>query len=456
MRITKKHRLFIFIFVFFCISTIGLFLFKNKPNNFNVLLISIDALRPDHLSCYGYKRNTSPNIDKLAKEGVLFTQAIAQSSHTPPSVSSILTSAMPNAHLLRQWGNFLNPELTTITKVLKSKGYKTIFEGQNCNFQEGLPGFSKYFDVFYENLDSEIITNKIIEFINIECKDKPFFIWAHYMNVHNYEPSKLFETLFINDEWYDKQKELSILKPILDNYGFRGIPETLANKKGYIKNPDYYIAQYDGAIRNVDEKIGRLLKNLKDSHLDKKTIIIITADHGEMLGEHNYYFHHGWFLYEPLINVPLIIKCNSDIPAGNIINTQVSAHLDIAPTILDLLKIDIPKTMEGVSLLGIILHKKEYPRPYIFIDEGYLVKCIRSNNWKLTYSGPYNIESYELYNLKEDNNEQNNLVSKEKEIFEFLKKRLDGYKQVNNQNNITKTTLDKETKERLKSLGYVQ
>ena len=454
MKIIKKHRLFLFIFVIFCIGVARLSYCENKSSNFNVILISIDALRSDHLSCYGYKRNTSPNIDELAKEGVLFTQAIAQSSHTPPSMNSILTSAMPNEHLLIKWGDFLNPKLPTITKILKSKGYKTIFAGENNNFQKGLHGFSKYFDIFYQNPSSETITDKIIGFINTECKDKPFFIWVHYMDVHGYEPSKPFDALFINDEWYDQQKKLPIVKPFPFSYGFGGIPETLAKEKGYIKNPDYYIAQYDGAVRTVDEEIGRLLQNLKDSHLDEKTIIIITADHGEMLGEHNYYFHHGGFLYEPLINVPLIIKCNNDIPSGSVINTQVSAHLDIAPTILDFLKIDIPKTMEGVSLLDIILHKKEYPRQYIFIGEEY--SCIRGNNWKLIYNNTYNKKSYKLYNLKEDNQEQNNLVSKEKEMFQFLRQKLDEYKEANYKNNRTKTLLDEQTKEGLKSLRYVQ
>jgi arylsulfatase A-like enzyme len=456
MRIIKKHRFFIFIFVFFCAITVWLFSYQNKPRNFNVLLISIDALRPDHLSCYGYKRNTSPNIDKLANEGVLFTQAIAQSSHTPASMDAILTSNMPNQHLLINWGEFLNPKLPTITKILKSKGYKTIFAGGNDNFQKGLHGFSEYFDVFYQNPDSEIITDQTIEFINKECKDRPFFAWVHYMDVHDYKPSKPFDALFINDEWYDRQKELPIVKPVLDNYGFAGIPETLAKKSGYIKNPDYYIAQYDGAISAVDQEIGRLVKNLKDSHLDKKTIIIITADHGEMLGEHNYYFHHGWFLYEPLINVPLIIKFEKNIPSKNMINTQVSAHLDIAPTILDLLRISIPKPLKGVSLLGIISHKKKYPRPYIFSDEGYNVKCIRGSGWKLIYNNPYNTKLYELYNLKKDNREQNNLVSREKKIFLFLKQGLDEYKQVNNKDNKTKPLLDEQTKEGLRSLGYLQ
>ena len=185
-----------------------------------------------------------------------------------------------------------------------------------------------------------------------------------------------------------------------------------------------------------------------------RTLIIISADHGEMLGEHGYFFHHGCFLYEELIRIPLII--NFPNLTHKIINTQINAHLDIAPTILDILKIRKAKTMIGSSLLPLILGKNRYPHKYVFVDEGVTKKCVRTDEWKLIYTNRSDKEEYELYNLKGDPQELNNLVSAEKEKFGFLKQKLDDYKQVGPQNKKSKASLDEATQERLRSLGYLQ
>jgi len=456
MKTNKTKKILIFSLI--CILAISYVIYLNYvkyPRKLNVILITIDALRADHLSCYGYKRNTSPNIDKLAKEGVLFTQAIAQSSYTPPSMATILTSAMPNKHSLRTWGDSLNPELPTIASVLKSEGYQTIFLGANPNFSTGLHGFTNGFDIFDDKeADAVRLTNKALKFIK-EYANKPFFLWIHYMNVHSpYIPLAPYDKLYINDKLYSQQKKLPIVKDIFGGYGYRGIPESLAKQKGGIGNPDYYIAQYDGAINTVDTEIEVILKMLKQYRIDRKTLIIITADHGEMMGERSYYFCHAFFLYEPLLKIPLIIRYDKIIPKNKVVETPINANLDIAPTILSILRIDRVKTFQGRSLLGTILKKNKYYSPYVFSDEELGVKCIRNNDWKLISSYLGNNE-YELYNLKHDPQELNNLVSVEIEKFAYLKQKLDRYKQLV-KNREPKPILDKETKERLESLGYVQ
>lgn len=456
MKLQKKRKLFIVASVFLLITGGACLLYcSNQPRKLNVILITIDALRADHLGCYGYKRNTSPNIDKLAKEGVLFTQAIAQSSHTPTSMSTILTSTMPNKHSLYTWGYSLNPNLSTIASVLKSQGYQTIFFVANNNFSTGLHGFTNGFDVFDDKeADAVMLTDKALKFIK-ECKNKLFFLWIHYMNVHSpYIPLEQYDKLYINDELYSQQKKLPIVKDSFNEYGYKGIPESLAKQKGGIDNPDYYIAQYDGAIKTIDARVEVILKMLKQYHIDKKTLIIITADHGEMMGEHDYYFFHGAFLYEPLLKIPLIIKYDKIIPKNKVVETPINANLDVAPTILSILRINRVKTFQGRSLLGTILKKNKYYSPYVFSDEGYGVKCIRNTGWKLITSYLCNNE-YELYDLKHDPRELNNLVSVEIEKFAYLKQKLDGYKQLG-KNKQPKPILDEVTKKRLKSLGYVQ
>lgn len=451
----KKQKLLQYLLVPLIIVTgiICFICYLNVPRKLNVLLITIDALRYDHLSCYGYKRNTAPNIDKFSREGVLFTQAIAQSSRTPTSIPTIATSTYPNQHLFLEWGNHIKSNLATIANILKSRGYRTIFVGGAENFFTGLHGLDKGFDIFYaKDNDANTVTNKALEFI-LKDINRPFFLRIHYMDVHApYNPGR-FDKLYIDDELYDRQKKLPIVKDTFYGYGYKGIPEGLAQKNGEIDNPDYYIAHYDGAIRSVDEQIGVLLARLRALNLDKNTIIIITSDHGEMLGEHGYYFHHGYFIYEPLIRIPLIMKCRGVIPQHKAIDGQVSAHIDIGPTILDILRIHKIKTMEGRSLLPIILGKKKTPL-YIFSDEGYTSKCIRTEEWSLIHNNAN--KEYELYNLKTDPGELNNVVETEKEKFNFLRLKLDRYKQADRQTNRATPILDDNTRTRLKSLGYVQ
>jgi len=454
MRINKRYKLILFILVFL---SIGSFFFLKiqafvRPN---IILITVDALRSDHLSCYGYKRNTSPNIDRIGQEGILFTQAISASSHTPPSIGTILTSNFPYVHSLVLWGDSIRKDITTIAELLKSEGFLTIFIGGNQNFSKGLHGINRGFDIFFEEESKvNLITNKALELIN-KSKNRPFFLWIHYMDAHSpYLPIPPYDRLFINDEFYDTKKSLPIVENFSDCYGYNGIPVFIATKKNGIDNPDYYVSQYDGAIRTIDTYIGMLINRLKMLKIYNRTLIIISADHGEMLGEHGYFFHHGCFLYEELIRIPLII--NFPNLTHKIINTQINAHLDIAPTILDILKIRKAKTMIGSSLLPLILGKNRYPHKYVFVDEGVTKKCVRTDEWKLIYTNRSDKEEYELYNLKGDPQELNNLVSAEKEKFGFLKQKLDDYKQVGPQNKKSKASLDEATQERLRSLGYLQ
>jgi len=455
MRINKILKV-IFLFVSLVCALV---IFNHaRQKRLNVILITLDALRYDHLSCYGYKRNTCPNIDMIAKKGALFTQAIAQSSHTAPSVSSIMTSAMPNSHLVSGWGCVLNPKLRTLAEILKSQGFKTAFFCGNLSFKiNDIKGIERGFDSFFVTSSEEkVITNKAVEFIN-QNMNRPFFIYLHYMNTHSpYISSKHFDNLFIGDNLYDKQKSLPIVTPTDDLYGFGGIPETLSRQHGGIANPDYYIAKYDQGLRTVDEEIRIILKTLEEYRLDKKTILIITSDHGEMFGENNLYFHHAVFLYEPLIRVPLIIRCDKIIPQNKVIEKQISASIDIMPTIMDILGINKTKTMEGVSLLPLILGKDSYPSSCVLADEGAIEKCIRTKEWKLDYIARDGKKEYHLYNLKNDTGELSSLPLEEKGEFKFLKDKLDSYLQAKFKKGYTSPLLTEDEKNSLRSLGYIQ
>jgi len=213
---------------------------------------------------------------------------------------------------------------------------------------------------------------------------------------------------------------------------------------------------YDKEIKYVDEQIGILLKNLEELGLDKNTLIIITADHGEALGEHNLYFTHGMFLYDELLKVPLIMV-GGFLPKNEIIKAQVES-IDILPTIMDILRINYNKRgIEGISLLPTLYSKNKndkYGESYAF-SEFEDKKSIRSPEWKLIYTS--NSEEYELYNLKEDPQELNNLADIEKDQFKLMKEKLEEWvsREKENISSLTKP-LDEETKEKLRSLGYLQ
>lgn len=453
-----KNKILKLILIFVSFAVALVVVNHAKQNRLNVILVTIEALRYDHLGCYGYKRNTCPNIDEIAEKGALFTQAIAQSSHTAPSVSSIMTSAMPNSHFVSGWGCILNPKLPTLGEILKSKGFKTAFFCGNLAFKiNGIQGTGRGFDSFFvTGFEEKTLTNKTIQFINQNI-NRQFFIYLHYMNTHSpYIPSQKFKNLFINDNLYDKQKRLPIVKPTEDFYGLGGIPENLAQQRGGITNPDYYIAKYDQGLRTVDEEIGIIVKTLETYRLGKKTILIITSDHGEMFGENNLYFHHGVFLYEPLIRVPLIIRCDKIIPQNKVIEQQISASIDIMPTIMDILGINKTKAMEGVSLLPLILGKKSYPSSYVLADEGVIEKCIRTKEWKLDYIAREGKKEYHLYNLKNDPGELSSLPLEEKGKFKFLKDKLDGYLQAKFKKGYTSPLLTEDERNSLRSLGYIQ
>lgn len=476
MRKNRKYRITIFLlfplalgtFIFLLLRTPG-FIYAKEQFGPNILLITIDALRADHLGCYGYKRNTSPNVDKLSEEGALFTQAITQSSHTPTSFGSLATGTYFSRHHARKWGFTLNPSLPTMAEILKKNGYKTIFISL-LHFKN-LHGFNRGFDVFLnEDVPQDITIQSTIKQL-VELKNKKFFLWMHYMGTHH----PLFFTredlnIFLKDKFYNSNRKLPIMKDYVATYGFKSIPKSYIREqlkydlkiisRDIIKeeqnNPDFYIAQYDASIRFLDSKLNLLFAKLKELNLYENTIIIITADHGEMLGEHGFYFHHGVFLYEPLIKVPLIIKLNNFLKR-KVITQQIEASVDIMPTIFDAVDIKTDADFDGQSLIPLILNENGYFKEFSIIDEGDNRIAIRTPNWKLIQTNEKNgMKSYELYNLNDDPKESVNLVKTKAKIFQWLKKKLDIYSKQAWNIEEPSEILDERSKERLKSLGYIQ
>ncbi|MBU3911671.1 MAG: sulfatase-like hydrolase/transferase [Candidatus Omnitrophica bacterium] len=249
----------IFILFIIALSTVSC----AKPNRPNIVLITIDALRPDHLTCYGYKRNTSPNIDQIAKEGTIFTQCISQASVTLVSVASLLTSMYPTKHgIITQHLDFQKDLLyPTIVEIFKQEGYKTaIFSSHGKLMTRWLGQVTDYsFDYKHtvENFQkfsiskADFFTQTATKWLDSGSKT-PFFIWIHYNDPHvPYKPPVPYNKLYVRDKFYNPDKKVNLVDNI---YGWGGISPK-ANIED-IRELDYYIAQYDGEIRYTDFWIG--------------------------------------------------------------------------------------------------------------------------------------------------------------------------------------------------------
>ncbi len=480
-----KKIIFIILFLFIGILSIVLFFKyqfnKNRANNnhekFNVILIVIDALRADHLGCYGYKRDTSPNIDKFAKEGAIFTQAISQGSYTPPSLFSILTSTYPNTHKVYTFGVSSNKKIKTLPEILKTKGYYLGLISARSGLAEfNFPKLEEEFHAVHtasrkHTIKADKVTENAIEWLKLN-KNKRFFLWLYYLDPHApYRPPAPYDKLYANDKFI---KENNKHIPIADESREEGLSDEykviprITAVKG-ITDINYYISQYDGEISFMDNQIGAVLTELKRLDLYDNTLIVITSDHGESMGERNFYFVHGVNLYDELLKVPLIISGRNVIPRGKIINSQVRL-IDIMPTILDIVNIQSNNIMQGISLLPLI-REKDVPKldsfSEVYFKDRRHLKGIRTDKWKFieVYNVITNKYSYELYDLENDPRELNNLVEEKPKEVSLFKEKLRDYtfscqkirSSILGKDFIDKPViLDEETKERLRSLGYVK
>jgi len=257
---------------------------SNKPN---IILIVIDALRPDHLSCYGYERNTSPNIDKLAKEGVMFTQAITAGGWTAESVPSTLTGTYSFIHQVRYWNSPRNFTIRTLPQLLNSKSLNSaLFTNHHpISMIDIKDGFDLIYIADHSETDDHQLTLKVINWLK-ENKDKPFFVYLHYKGPHvPYRPPEPYKSKYFYDR-FNIKKEIPISKDkSYSNWEKGKIPHIVVESN--ISDVSYYTAQYDGAISYTDDQVGRLIDSLKKFDLLENTLIILIADQGEMLGEHD-------------------------------------------------------------------------------------------------------------------------------------------------------------------------
>jgi tetratricopeptide (TPR) repeat protein len=388
----------------------------------NVVLISIDTLRPDYLSCYGSKKVKTPNIDSLAQKGILFRNTVSVAPVTLPSHISIFTGMIPPSHGVHDNSGFvLDPKIRTITEVLRENGFKSaaFLGGFPLDSRFGLNQGFDYYDDSYPPMISkatglrmperkaEDVVDSALKWLQKETNNH-WFVFVHLYDPHfPYAPPERFQKLYSQDF-------------------------------------------YAGEVAYADEQVGRILAFLKKNGMEKKTLVILTSDHGESLGEHGEETH-TIFAYDSTLRVPLIIA-----PETPKIVDQRVRLIDIAPTVLASVGLHFNQPINGVSLFPLIEAKK------ISSSQSYFesLSMNLSQNWaplRGFYSDNFKFIKLpipELYDLQKDPAETNNLC-----VNTDLCKKWDGkftYYFAGFENKaVDAKPVDSETEEKLRALGYV-
>lgn len=454
----------LFAFIFCSISC------KERPKKLNVILVSIDTLRPDHLGCYGYDRAVSPTIDRLAEEGVLFKSVFSSTTWTLPAHMAMLTSLPDLVHGVVSEGFLLDEQRITLAEILKSKGYNTfgVFTGPFLLPRWGFSqGFDKYIDatLYDKALEGAEMLNAAergrttpgameeVKIILETNKNHPFFLFLHLFDVHpDFDPPPPYDTFFDPDY----QGNVSG-KDIMNN--------PLINKDMPIRDLEHLQALYDGEIRFVDEQgIAKLLELLSDNKILDNTLLAITSDHGEEFFEHGV-FGHRQNLFDTTLRIPLIFWCPQLFAAGKTVDQQVRI-IDIMPTILDLIGISQSPEGLGKSLVSLINgSEKEAIFTPLFAEvqsRSWYLETLRTENYKFIRDHKQQRKYY--YDLKQDQLELAPLTDEMDPSFQsaeeqYLSRRfaLVSYKKKLPWGDSNKSPeLDTELKERLKSLGYIK
>jgi arylsulfatase A-like enzyme/cytochrome c-type biogenesis protein CcmH/NrfG len=393
----------------------------------NVVVITIDTLRADHIRSYGYQKIETPTLDRLAREGTLFENAVAQTPLTPPSHASIFTGTYPTVHKVRNTGGFvLQPSSKTLATILQEHGWDTAaFVGasvlkKSFGFNQGfavyddkMPRREKKDEGEYPERPAAEVVDHALAWLG-ERSSKPFFAWLHV-----YDPHRPF-------------------KP----------PEPF--RKQYLHSP------YDGEIAYTDRELGRFIDAVEKKSPPDRTLIVVLADHGESLGEHGEYTH-GIFLYDATLRIPLIVK-GPGVPAGMRFKPQVRT-IDVLPTVLAILGGRPPEECQGSSVLPALSGKQISPTRsygetlYPKMNMGWAeLRAIRTDRWKYIRA-----PKPELYDLAQDPHETRNVIDQNpgdvRDLEQFLKRitqTSDGKPE-----KVDTSTVDQRTMDQLKSLGYL-
>jgi arylsulfatase A-like enzyme len=425
----------------------------------HVVLITADALRADHLSVNGYPRRTSPNLDAFAQASWHFSDAIAVIPKTGPAFATLFTGRHPREHGVRANFRSLPTGLPVLAERLGALGYRCAAFVSNPVLRESM-GFARGFDFYALTAAPDGVRNANRAFLRWARApwDRPTFVWLHYIDPHGpYTPPPDLEATFLGDGkgGPDRRVPLDAAPRAggTPNKVLGAVP--LYQRRGGEDRLSVYVARYDAEIRRVDAAFGEVAAFLRERGLYDESLVIFTSDHGESLGEHELYFEHGWFAYEPGLRVPLMIKLPKQAE-GRVVPDLVS-HLDLLPTLLARLGSPPPADAPGIDLFG------PSPRPRLLVIENsdrYPEKYLGARTFRWKYLRRESDGAEELYDLRADPGETRNLEAQAPERLAGLREGLDAALRTLSDSALEppeETPVDDvEALEQLEALGYLR
>ncbi len=397
----------------------------------DIILITLDTTRADRMGFLGSTRGLTPNLDELAKQGVVFTRAYSHVPLTPPSHATILTGTYPQFNHVDDFGARLPADVPYLPEILRKRGYHTAAFVSSVILdpvQGSGQGFDRGFDLFdagfhrrrpgedrYQSVErrGEEVVARAEAWLDKRPKG-PFFLWLHFYDAHDpYDPPEPFKTKYAN-------------------------------------------APYDGEIAYVDAQVGKFLAKLRAQGRYDKAMIAVMADHGEALGEHGE-TAHGVFLYDETIHVPLLFKMPAQSAAGKRVERR-AVLVDVTPTILQTVGVAIPKQMQGESLVPVI-KGQTLPDQQAFAETDYPRKAFGWSSLRAWRTGKYlfvEAPRKELYDQSVDPGATNDLAASSTAVTDTLTSQIDAFRAKTASTEASpKGPVDPDAQEKLAALGYV-
>ncbi|WP_313691385.1 sulfatase [Halorarum halobium] len=453
----------------------------------NVLLVTVDSLRADHVGYHGYDRDTTPNLDRRAESAHVFSNAFSNGCSTRRSFPSILSSTYPLMH-----GGFerITEDRTLISEALAEQGYETggfqsnpfllaefgygrgydHYFGSNAeasstsklrqfvkqSFDEDGAAFQLLKSAFdfseralgynpgESSVPADVKTDKALEWVS--DVSEPAFLWVHYMDVHHpYHPPAEHQLEF-RDSVVSKRESVKLRRKMLE------APDEITD--GELQT---ILDIYDGEVRFFDEQMDRLIRETRAS-LSGETVVAITSDHGDEFNDHHGFAHYDTF-YDELLHVPLVIDAD-----GSGRYDELVSLLDLAPTLLDYAGVDVPETFVGDSLVSLVEHG-DWNKDAVIAESGTLAdeefRCAyRTDSWKYIRGGDHKRADAkpeeELYDLVEDPEERENVVEAVPGRASEFRDAVLAHKRTleETDRSVAEVAIDDETQQRLEDLGY--
>lgn len=448
------------------------------------ILVSIDTLRADHLGCYGYARDTSPNLDRLAARSLRFRHAFAPSPWTLPSHVAMLTGRHPHDVGIVDYESAIPTDVRLLAEPLAQAGYRTaaFVDAVPDGFVGADRGFARGFDTYAHaphgdgslyRYDAAATVDAGIAWLEAHARDAPFFLFLHTKSVHDtpkpvgrsverdapYDKPEPYRSRFLPEggvrhDWREGPdlRGARYLRTLNERIGDDALdPRTFP--PGAVEE---LISLYDGGVYYVDEHLHRLFEAVERLGLGRRTLLIVTADHGEAFLDHRFFLHTE--VYDPLLRVPLILYD----PRGRVGVVDRPARLeDIVPTVLLRAGLPVPREVTGSSLLAPSRDREDADPHFSYFDFKpdyfYTAFAIREGRWKLVYHRRRADPAFraDLYDVDADPGESRPVRDRPERVarmLERLRRRMDGVADATG----SRLELRPQTVEHLRALGYLE